>query len=81
MLFRSERSIAKHAFRVEYEVHAGAEVPESENPFARSLMEKAGLEVRRPKQDDSGDAGKPAPKKQTRRVSSEDDFIMDWLND
>jgi adenylate cyclase len=76
-----ELSIAKHAFRVEYEVHAGAEVPESENPFARSLMEKAGLEVRRPKQDDSGDAGKPAPKKQTRRVSSEDDFIMDWLND
>ncbi|MFN9159562.1 MAG: hypothetical protein ACK6D5_17500, partial [Planctomyces sp.] len=56
-------------------------LPESENPFARSLMEKAGLEVRRPKSDSAADLGKPAPKKQTRRVSSEDDFIMDWLKD
>ena len=76
-----EIGIAKHSFRIEYAVEVGADLPESENPFARSLMEKAGLEVRRPKSDSAADLGKPAPKKQTRRVSSEDDFIMDWLKD
>jgi adenylate cyclase len=62
-----EIGIAKHSFRIEY--------------AARSLMEKAGLEVRRPQADAAAEPGKPAPKKQTRRVSSEDDFIMDWLKD
>lgn len=76
-----EISIAKHAFRIEYTVDDGASLPESQNPFARSLMEKAGLEVRRPKGDAAAEPSKAAPKKQSRRVSSEDDFIMDWLKD
>ncbi len=78
-----EVGIAKHFFRIEYVVEPGTEVPEEENTFSRSLMEKAGLETDRSRRMKMPAASTPAaPKtKQVRRTSSEDDFIMDWLNE
>lgn len=40
-------TIAKHAFTIQYTVTGDAPAPEEEDTFARSLMEKAGLEVER----------------------------------
>ncbi len=82
-------SISKHMFNIDYTVSGNAPVPEEENTFSRSLMEKAGLENDRPrktKQSDasgkgSGSASTPPRSKQTRRAASEDDFIMDWLSE
>ncbi|MFM7059530.1 MAG: FHA domain-containing protein [Planctomycetota bacterium] len=82
-----EISIAKHSFKVEYDIDASAaeQEPRAENRFGRSLMEKAGLEGYRPPRGggSSGSGGKPgakpAPQQQSRKVASEDDFIMDWL--
>jgi adenylate cyclase len=77
-----EVCIAKHSFRIEYELEAAAAAPERESTFARSLMEKAGLEVQRPEKSRMPEgSGKPPGRKQSRRVASEDDFIMDWLSD
>jgi adenylate cyclase len=77
-----EISIAKHSFRIEYEIDLSAadQAPRSENRFGRSLMEMAGLEGHRPNRSRAPkpDAN-PAPKQQSRKVVSEDDFIMDWL--
>jgi pSer/pThr/pTyr-binding forkhead associated (FHA) protein len=78
-----EVQIARHCFRIEYEVTGDAAPPEDENPFARSLMEKAGLEVDRssrlkmPKASRTSTSGV----KQSRRLSGEDEFIMDWLEE
>jgi hypothetical protein len=48
-------------------------------------MEKAGLEVERSRQKtkmpESGRKSAENKGKQTRRAASEDDFIMDWLNE
>ena len=78
-----EIAIAKHAFRVAYMVATDSEAPEEENTFSRSLMEKAGLEVKRPNRnplpETAGDKRTDPIQKQSRRVASEDDFIMDWL--
>lgn len=75
-------SIAKHAFTIQYEVTGDSPAPEEENPFARSLMEKAGLEVeRRHIKVPEASRASSTRTKQTRRGSSEDDFIMSWLND
>jgi adenylate cyclase len=45
-----EISIAKHRYEVTYEPVAGAPPPEEDDPFALSLLEKAGL-MRRQEQD------------------------------
>ena len=78
-----EVQIAKHCFRIEYIVIGDAPAPEEEHPFARSLMEKAGLEVDRPSRTKMPEASRSsaARVKQTRRESSEDDFLMDWLGE
>ena len=78
-----EVAIAKHYFRIEYTVEAGSEMPEEENTFSRSLMEKAGLEVDRAlrKSMPSASSAQKKQLKQVRRASSEDDFIMDWLSE
>lgn len=74
--------IAKHRFRIDYAASDTSSPPEEENPFAVSLMEKAGLETSHPKPGEQ-----PDPERKSRRISrgqrssSEDDFIMDWLND
>ena len=75
-------TIAKHAFTIQYEVTGDAPAPEEEDTFSRSLMEKAGLEVERRhiKVPESARSSSTRAK-QTRRASSEDDFIMDWLNE
>jgi adenylate cyclase len=75
-------TIAKHAFTIQYEVTGDGPAPEDENPFARSLMEKAGLEVeRRQIKTPEASRSKSTGVKQARRASSDDDFIMDWLNE
>jgi adenylate cyclase len=73
--------IAKHAFRIEYTVSGNAPPPEEENSFSMSLMEKAGLEIEQSRTPRLPKSSHPAStrNKQTRRASSEDDFIMDWL--
>ncbi|MFN9717834.1 MAG: FHA domain-containing protein [Planctomycetota bacterium] len=78
-----EVGIAKHFFRIDYVVESGSEIPEEENTFSRSLMEKAGLETDRSRKLKMPTATTPAvPRtKQVRRTSSEDDFIMDWLTE
>lgn len=77
-----EISIAKHAFKVEYDIDmtAAEQQPRSENRFGRSLMEKAGLEGHRPNRSrGSKPDSKHTPQQQSRKVVGEDDFIMDWL--
>ena len=74
-----ELMIAKHAFNVQYVVSGDAPPPEDENPFAMSLMEKAGLEVDRPRP--STKAKKHSGSKGTHRNSAKDDFLMDWLDE
>lgn len=79
-----EVQIAKHRFRIEYTVSGNGPAPEEENPFARSLMEKAGLDLdraARSKMPAATDGQSSPTRKQSRRAASEDDFIMDWLND
>ena len=78
-----EVQIARHCFRIEYVVTGDAPVPEEENPFARSLMDKAGLEVDRPSRTKlpSGSPTTSNRVKQPPRPSSEDDFLMDWLSE
>lgn len=73
-----------HLFIIDYNLAADAPAPQEEGTFSRSLMEKAGLEVDRQSRQAMPDAaGKTPPRKarQTRRASSEDDFIMDWLSE
>jgi adenylate cyclase len=75
-------TIAKHAFTIQYTVTGDAPAPEEEDTFARSLMEKAGLEVERRHSKVPEATRASAPRaKQSRRGSTEDDFIMDWLTE
>ena len=75
-------TISKHSFTIQYDVAADAAAPQEENTFSRSLMEKAGLEVeRRNTKDPKSSRSSSGGSKQTRRATTEDDFIMDWLND
>lgn len=76
-------TIAKHSFRIEYLADGNTPPPEEENSFAQSLMEKAGLEVERSRTAivPQGSRASSARVRQTRRASSEDDFIMDWLHE
>jgi adenylate cyclase len=77
-----EVQIARHRFRIEYHVTGSAPVPDDENPFAQSLMEKAGLEADREARMRMPAAARDSGRqKQARRAASEDDFIMDWLGD
>lgn len=76
-----EVQIAKSCFRIQYVVAEGSVAPEEANPFAASLMEKAGLEkpanFRMPKSS----VGERKRLRSKRRSNSRDDFIMDWLSD
>ena len=78
-------TIAKHSFTIEYTVEGDGPPPEEEGTFSRSLMEKAGLEVERSRQKikmpESTRKAAENKGKQSRRAASEDDFIMDWLNE
>jgi len=75
-------TIAKHAFTIHYDVTGRGAAPEEEDTFSRSLMEKAGLEVER-RHIKVPEASRSSSKriKHARRASSEDTFIMDWLDE
>jgi len=75
-----EVMIAKHGFNIDYEVKADAPAPEEDDPFAMSLMEKAGLEVQRGSRMPGSSGGQTASTR-TNRNSAKDDFLMDWLSD
>ncbi|MBL8814651.1 MAG: FHA domain-containing protein [Planctomyces sp.] len=77
-----EVQIARQRYILHYKLKGNAAPPEEENPFSMGLLEKAGL------QKDQATMGRLPPSsrpksrsKDARRGSSEDDFIMDWLND
>lgn len=75
-------AIAKHRFEIVYTAMGEAPVEVEENPFARSLLEKAGIErgPRRPAPQRPAEQPpkKPDPPKNSR---PEDDEAMKWLGD
>ena len=74
-----ELQVAKSRFRIQYHVADDAPVPEEPDPFAVSLMEKAGLEkpsnFRMPQ---SADDSRKRRRSKSRRITK-DEFIRDWL--
>ena len=76
-----ELQVAKSRFRIEYFVDVNAAAPEMDDPFALSLLEKAGLEkpanLRIPQSSDA----QHNRMKEKRHIVTRDDFIMDWLSD
>jgi adenylate cyclase len=79
-----ELSIAKHRFEVTYEPAEGAPPPEEEDPFAISLLEKAGLmrreeEQRRIKLPPS--ARRVDPNAGNGKFSAEENQALEWLDD
>ncbi len=76
-----ELQVAKSRFRIEYFVEADATAPATDDPFALSLMEKAGLEkpanFRMPQSSDA----KRNRMKAKRHDMTRDDFLMYWLSD
>jgi adenylate cyclase len=79
-----ELTIAKHRFEVIYDPVSDAPPPEEEeDPFAISLLEKAGLARR-----EESDRGRRAPAARpidqeavAEQFSSEEDQAVDWLTD
>ena len=72
-------TIAKHQFTINFAPGAAAPPQEEENPFAMSLLEKAGLEKRR---DDARQHRKSAPSVRTpkpKTFSSEEEEANRWL--
>ncbi len=85
-----EVSIAKHKFEISYEPDADALPPEEEDPFATSLMEKAGLvrKKRKRKPDSShvddiiGDASTTTLKPPLKPTGNkQEDEILGWLSE
>jgi adenylate cyclase len=79
-----ELSIARHRFEVTYEPAQGAPPPEEEDPFAISLLEKAGLmrreeEQRRIKLPPS--AKRVDPNQTNGKFSAEENQALEWLGD
>jgi hypothetical protein len=70
-------SIAKNHFAIQYEP-SGAAPPQEEDPFAMSLLAKAGLEKRPEKR-----SAKLPPSAKTSPIreefSADEDAAMDWL--
>ena len=82
-------SVAKHRYELVYTPEGDAPPPDvEEDPFARSLMEKAGLERRpasRPEIPDSVRVSKQAERERNARpktvAEEEDDQTMKWLEE
>ena len=73
-----ELMIAKSAFNIDYKVDESAQAAEEDdNPFAMSLMQKAGLEVTR----DHNAREEARMKRSAKHTTAEDDFLMEWLPD
>ncbi|MBL8850350.1 MAG: FHA domain-containing protein [Planctomycetaceae bacterium] len=78
-----ELSIAKHRYEVTYEPAAGAPPPEEENPFALSLLEKAGL-MRRQEQDRRlrlPPSAKRIDPARSDKFSADENQALEWLKD
>ncbi|MCC7421117.1 MAG: FHA domain-containing protein [Planctomycetaceae bacterium] len=75
--------VAKHRFEVQYTPTTDAPPPEEENPFARSLLEKAGLGRSEPERRPPRSAPKvqrpPAPK--PGQAMDDDDIALGFLAD
>ncbi len=76
-----ELQVAKSRFQIQYLVDPDAPVPELDDPFALSLMEKAGLEKPSKFRMPQSTNDKRKRLKSKRRSATHDDFIMDWLGD
>ena len=78
-----EISIAKHRFEMDYEPVDGAPPPEEEDPFALSLLEKAGL-MRRQEQERRlrlpPSSHRVDPERKD-KFSSDENQAMEWLED
>ena len=78
--------IGRHKFEIGYEA-AGERPVDDENPFARSLLEKAGLAGKRrhvPEPElDAEPAPEPSPPTPAPRRTdpTDDDLAMEWLKD
>ncbi len=77
--------VGKHGFKIQYTVVGESpdeEEPVEANPTAMSLLEKAGLEAERVATRNTAEAAREKRRrKQTRRLTSEDDFLMEWFPD
>lgn len=76
-----EVMIAKHAFNINYDVEPDSVVPEEDNPFALSLMEKAGLEVKRSAAGRMPAASNRSATRSSRKGSAKDQFLMEWFSE
>jgi pSer/pThr/pTyr-binding forkhead associated (FHA) protein len=74
-------TIAKHQFTINFAPGAAAPPPEEEDPFAMSLLEKAGLEKRRDeaRQHRKSAAAVKPPKPKT--YSADEDEANRWLEE
>jgi adenylate cyclase len=71
-------SIAKNHFEIQYEPSGTAPPPQEEDPFAMSLLAKAGLEKRQEKRPPKlPPSAKTAPVRE--EFSADEDAAMDWL--
>lgn len=79
-----EVSIAKHRYEVVYTPDTDAPPPEDEDPFAVSLLEKAGL-ARRDHQERQKrglpPAAKPLSESPSTKGLDDDDDVLGWLSD
>lgn len=84
LLPNDEISIAKNKYEIVYEPSSDAQEPEEANPFAMSLMEKAGIERPRRKsaKDEIDFTERELPKRKVANPNARDkeDEVLDWLN-
>lgn len=72
-------AIAKHKYEVSYEPDGDAP-PVEEDPFAVSLLEKAGLASRKSKDDGANERHRRGPKpEEWKPDASDEDPVMKWL--
>jgi len=78
-----EVAFATHVFHLNYELPEGAESPGEEDPFALSLLEKAGLEAERraERRRLAQEASQTTVLKRGPGFSARDQFLMEWLPD
>lgn len=76
-----EVGFATHAFRIQYELPEGSQPREDEDPFALSLLEKAGLEAERraERRRMAQAASRTTVLKRGPGFSVRDQFLMEWL--
>lgn len=73
-------SIAKHDYRIHYSPKGMGPPPEEDDPFAMSLMEKAGLEKSGHFRGRSGtNASRTIPKSAQVKQQTDEDEAMRWL--